>query len=397
METFRHCQLQENKTILGSRHVVLQGHCSGRIAVRIGFVVAAKIDRASVNISTLLTLLEDFKSTVFIPDLQRALRHEEAELQLEHLVAIKREARAVSDVAAVGRLQHGVNSPVDVCTLSSAKHNVFVRVEVYTGLRCSVLHWLQDSLEQRRTRCSLPPDPVRLVSFLLTYVMDLRSLEEAGAGHPDPHAGNIVLRRRGKYVWTDLGSSQSMLVTNRVHVFQQYMIDMVSLASHVVRHPTAREVLVAFSSAARQTTSTPLQLCRNVLASSLAALQQGRADFNDEVIKEVGVAIFRDDLSNLKARIDRMSQGSESSVVWVRELIRKELEPVGNGFQVKGTLANVDDLKKAIDPSMSPLQASKIQIFSREDGEWKQEEEDAEVNRGATKPDSYGFVLPDVS
>lgn len=46
METFRHCQIQANKTILGSRHVVLQGHCSGRIAFRIGFVVATESARA---------------------------------------------------------------------------------------------------------------------------------------------------------------------------------------------------------------------------------------------------------------------------------------------------------------------------------------------------------------
>ena len=312
METFRHCQVQQNKTIFGSRHVVLQGHCSGRVAVRIGFVVAEEILRKSVNVSTLLTFLEDFESAVFIPNLLYALRHAQFELQLEPSVAITRQARAVSDAAAVGQLQHGVGTPIDVCTLFSTKHNVFVRVEVYTGLRCSVLHWLQDSVERRRTRCSLPPDPVRLVAFLLTYVMDLRTLEEAGSGHPDPHSGNVVLRRKGNYVWTDLGSSQSMLVTSRVGVFRDYMTGLVNLASHVVKHAPTHEVLQAFHSAASQTASTPLQLCRNVLAASLAALQQGRADFSDAVIKEVGVAVFKDDLSKLEARVDRMSQGEDT-------------------------------------------------------------------------------------
>ena len=132
METFRHCQVQQNKTIFGSRHVV---HCSGRIAVRRGFVVAEEILRKSVNVSTLLTFLEDFESAVFIPNLLYALRHAQFELQLEPLVAITREAPAVSDAAAVGQLQHGVGTPIDVCTLFSTKHNVFVRVEVYTGLR----------------------------------------------------------------------------------------------------------------------------------------------------------------------------------------------------------------------------------------------------------------------
>ena len=51
--------------------------------------------------------------------------------------------------------------------------------------------------------------------------MDWQSLEEAGAVHPDPHSDNILLQRMGQRVWTDLGSSQSMLVTKtkRLHVF----------------------------------------------------------------------------------------------------------------------------------------------------------------------------------
>ena len=36
----------------------------------------------------------------------------------------------------------------------------------------------------------------------------------------------------------------------------------------------------------------------------------------------------------------------------------------GNTFQVKRALANVNDLKKAIDPSLFPFQASKIDIYS---------------------------------
>ena len=55
------------------------------------------------------------------------------------------------------------------------------------------------------TGCTLAPDPVCLVSFSLTYVMDWQSLEEAGAVHPDPHSDNILLQRMGQRVWTDLG------------------------------------------------------------------------------------------------------------------------------------------------------------------------------------------------
>ncbi|CAJ1448946.1 unnamed protein product [Effrenium voratum] len=77
-------------------------------------------------------------------------------------------------------------------------------------------------------------------------------------------------------------------------------------------------------------------------------------------------------------------------VNWVAVLVHcedgKDFEIVGNAFQVKGVLANVDDLKKAIDPSLSPFQSSNIDIYSQKEEGWVREDEEAAVNRGKSKP-----------
>ncbi|CAE7825092.1 unnamed protein product [Symbiodinium sp. CCMP2456] len=97
------------------------------------------------------------------------------------------------------------------------------------------------------------------------------------------------------------------------------------------------------------------------------------------------------------------ASSAPSTIVWVRELIRKDTQEYtlsgANAFKIKEAVTDVDDLKEAIEKKEKlRIAASKILIFSRqEDGEWRQEEEDAAVNRGATKSDSYGFVLPDAS
>ena len=72
-------------------------------------------------------------------------------------------------------------------------------------------------------------------------------------------------------------------------MYFETMTGLVNLASHVVKH-------------AAQLPRQPVHHCR----------APGRADFSDAVIKKVGVAVFKDDLSKLEARIDRMSQGEDT-------------------------------------------------------------------------------------
>ncbi|CAJ1377033.1 unnamed protein product [Effrenium voratum] len=134
----------------------------------------------------------------------------------------------------------------------------------------------------------------------------------------------------------------------------------------------------------------------------------GDEDF--QVVKQIAERT-RDGVSSTTVRIPFLSRfynftqppapGSAAlqrpPAVWVCQLGSpdgKDFEIVGNAFQVKGVLTNVDDLKKAIDPSFSPFQSSKIYIYSQKDGRWVREDEEAAVNRGKSKADCYGFMLP---
>ncbi|CAJ1381216.1 unnamed protein product [Effrenium voratum] len=70
-----------------------------------------------------------------------------------------------------------------------------------------------------------------------------------------------------------------------------------------------------------------------------------------------------------------------------------KLEILG-AFKITASVSDVDDLKKAIDPSFSPFQSSKIGIYSRKDGRWVKDDEDSAVDRGKSKADGHGFTLP---
>ncbi|CAJ1415663.1 unnamed protein product [Effrenium voratum] len=85
-----------------------------------------------------------------------------------------------------------------------------------------------------------------------------------------------------------------------------------------------------------------------------------------------------------------------SAAVWVCQLGSPDGEEfIGNAFQVKGVLANVDDLKEAIEKKEKlTIAASKINIYHQEDGRWVKDDEDSAVDRGKSKADCYGFTLP---
>ncbi|CAJ1388439.1 unnamed protein product [Effrenium voratum] len=100
----------------------------------------------------------------------------------------------------------------------------------------------------------------------------------------------------------------------------------------------------------------------------------------------------------------QLAQGSAASqrppAVWVCQLGSpdgKNFEVIGNPFQVKGVLANVDDLKKAIKqekPNRVICDADEIDIYSQKDGGWVKSDEESEVDRGKSKADCYGFTIP---
>mmetsp|Transcript_23817 Transcript_23817/g.48950 ORF Transcript_23817/g.48950 Transcript_23817/m.48950 type:complete len:151 (-) Transcript_23817:293-745(-) len=97
------------------------------------------------------------------------------------------------------------------------------------------------------------------------------------------------------------------------------------------------------------------------------------------------------------------AQGSaapaQPTVIWACQL-RKDgstIEVAGNAFQVKGAIANVDDLKKAIkneSPKTVTCDAFQMDIYSQEDGNWVKEKTMSASLRDTTESYCYGFTLP---
>ncbi|CAJ1404548.1 unnamed protein product [Effrenium voratum] len=99
----------------------------------------------------------------------------------------------------------------------------------------------------------------------------------------------------------------------------------------------------------------------------------------------------------------KSSRPQQAGAVWVRQLQQdgKDFEIVGNAFQVKGVLTNVNDLKTAIKkkqekPNRVMCDADEIDLYSQKDGRWVKEEKMSASLRETDKADCYGFVLPAV-
>ena len=84
-------------------------------------------------------------------------------------------------------------------------------------------------------------------------------------------------------------------------------------------------------------------------------------------------------------------------IAWVRELKLQgdEFQPIGNAFQVKSTLMNVDDLKVAIKTVMQlPIAAPRIDIFCLTDGKWNKEHRMSAALHDTDEDHPYGYVSP---
>ncbi len=91
--------------------------------------------------------------------------------------------------------------------------------------------------------------------------------------------------------------------------------------------------------------------------------------------------------------------GERDIIIWARQLQKEgeDLKPIGNAFQIKSVLKNIDDLKKAIKkekPNRIVCDADELDIYRLQDGKWEKEDEDAEVRRDTTRKDFYGYALP---
>ncbi|CAJ1408747.1 unnamed protein product [Effrenium voratum] len=98
----------------------------------------------------------------------------------------------------------------------------------------------------------------------------------------------------------------------------------------------------------------------------------------------------------------QLAQGSAAPqrppAVWVCQLGSpdgKDFKVIGNPFQVKGVLANVDDLKEGIkNKAELSIPSFKMDIYSKEDGGWVKEESMSASLRETDEADCYGFTIP---
>eukprot|EP00439_Symbiodinium_sp_Y106_P053707 s2888_g7.t1 len=134
----------------------------------------------------------------------------------------------------------------------------------------------------------------------------------------------------------------------------------------------------------------------NLAKHGFSLVEDVEADEGARMIAEKNIA---HELANIPLPTPGVpSQPSATSAVWVCQLskdgapmvakpkVGNKLEQTGNAFQVRGELANVDDLKEAIKKKAELSIVSFIMdIYSQKDGQWMKEDEDAQVNRGSSK------------
>jgi len=91
---------------------------------------------------------------------------------------------------------------------------------------------------------------------------------------------------------------------------------------------------------------------------------------------------------------------TQTKAVWVRQLRQDGaggFELAGNAFPIDPAPTNIAYLKEAIKkkkPNRVRCDPDEIDIYSREDGSWNKQDEEAALERGASKSDCYGFLLP---
>jgi len=88
----------------------------------------------------------------------------------------------------------------------------------------------------------------------------------------------------------------------------------------------------------------------------------------------------------------------QTQAFWVQQLCQDGaggLELTGNSFSIYPVPQNIADLKKAINPSLPPIEASKIDIYlQQEDGKWKKVEKMGASLQDTDEENPYGYTLP---
>ncbi|CAJ1460395.1 unnamed protein product [Effrenium voratum] len=268
---------------------------------------------------------------------------------------------------------------------------------------------VQVSVMQRVVAVELSALPLQdLLQFLIGYVQDLTALAHARIWH-DCHIGNVLMQQpEGQdvtFYWHDFAGSSFGNSKPRAEVLQEFIRKMSETIKFTAGRLHAHDPTLSIPSLSvdifspgitaeilqRHLREFNLDVQRHVLGWS------GDLRLRQAVLRSLGKVLSPGRYEELQLELMKGSAAPQPPpAVWVCQMGSPDGEEfIGNAFQVKGVLANVDDLKEAIEKKEKlTIAASKINIHHQEDGRWVKDDEDSAVDRGKSKADCYGFTLP---
>ncbi|CAJ1385799.1 unnamed protein product [Effrenium voratum] len=258
---------------------------------------------------------------------------------------------------------------------------------------------------------------LELLVLLTGYTMDLQKMAFLGFLH-DNHLGNLLLvtslTGERKMAWHDFGARSyfHMPTQPQFESFRKLFDESCEMVIAFLKQHSGAMGLVAQLNRTKSEWSLEGIEDLHGVTLKLATL----AERFQEVIMQwtEGCITVRRSLlrtwsralppTRLEVLHELLGQGSAAlqrpPAVWVCQLGSpdgKDFEVIGNPFQVKGDLANVDDLKKAIkqeNPNTVSCDAYQMDIYRREDGGWVKEEKMSASLRETDEADCYGFTIP---
>ena len=259
---------------------------------------------------------------------------------------------------------------------------------------------------------------VDLLILLVGYHCDLRLMAKRGHLH-DAHSGNVLVivgddHRSDHHVdfrWHDFGESYD--ITDHPPERRSELRDHVqAFTTRIVMamNSTAPGLAVELKSAAFS--CFKVEVFTYNIGSMLECLGQRALQFATTIVKshnldtqqkrkfleKVSSGFAESEMTSLWR--DYFSSGTSTSPkpVWVRQ-VREDHDEIKEAdtspFKIKESVADVDDLKRAIKKEAElTIPAFMINVYSFKDGRWEKENVMSKSLRDTDESDCYGFLLP---
>ncbi|CAJ1446015.1 unnamed protein product, partial [Effrenium voratum] len=251
-------------------------------------------------------------------------------------------------------------------------------------------------------------------TILVGYHLDLATMADSNHFH-DAHEGNVLLSLSGvdfpEIRWHDFGGSYKPaggLVTpaltadfvGKIERFSDTGINRIRM-THQDFASRLNETRKKCTLVGQEMVLVPLCLRQRAFSLVETMLNADVMDTSAQRKLLEKISLGMPELSQ-KELWRQFFAGSAASqpppAVWVCQLGSpdgKDFEIVGNAFKITASVSDVDDLKEAIEKKAKlSVAAFKIDIYRQKEGGWVREDEEAAVNRGKSKADCYGFMLP---